>query len=298
VRVRQAAEDLDFQPNIVARSLISGKSQMVGMIVNNLNAPFISEIVRGAERAARDRRHHIVVCEAEGAEAEMDSIRWLRSRGVDGLIMVSGAMHVAEVADYLGRERLPLILVNQAAAGVAASVSPDHHEVGRLAAEIFAEAGYKRLGYLGVLPSAASALRAAGFTEEAKRRGVSVETVTDLTVYSSQEIADASKDLAQRMLDTDRDAVLCFNDFTAAGFMNGLRALGTRVPDDVAVMGVDNLRFSPLLDPPLASIDLNLLETGRLALEYVLQPDGPAPSDVAPKYVYRASAGKATGNAK
>lgn len=272
-RVREAAKELEFTPNILARSLISGKSEMIGLVVDDISSPVIAGIIEGVERAARERRHHVIICQAKDAEEEMDTIRWLRSRAVDGIIMASGLMHGAAITEYLERERLPLVLVNQAAEGVAASVAPDHKAVGREAARLFLDAGYKNLGYIGYTPSDANTLRLEGFREEAKKCGKSVEVVSDDAAQGREQLAAAGRALAPKLLDAGCDAVLAFNDFMAIGFLDAARAAGKSVPDDVAVIGVDNLPCGAVSSPPLASFELNLTDTGRRAAESLLNPD-------------------------
>lgn len=292
-RVREAANELEFTPNILARSLISGKSEMLGLVVDDISAPFIVGVIEGVERAARERRHHVIICQAKDAEEEMDTIRWLRSRAVDGIIMASGLMHGAAITEYLERERLPLVLVNQQAEGVAASVAPDHRAVGREAARLFLDAGYQKLGYLGYSPSDANTLRLEGFREEAEKRGKKVEVAADDSAKGREELAAAGQTQGAKLLKAGCDAVLAFNDFMALGFLEAARAAGKSVPQDVALIGVDNLPCGAVTAPGLASFELNLVETGRRAAESLLNPDNRPEGLVAPTFCYRASAGKA-----
>lgn len=291
-RVREAAKELEFTPNILARSLISGKSEMLGVVVDDLSSPFVVGVVEGVERAARERRHHVIICQAKNAEEEMDTVRWLRSRAVDGIIMASGLMHGSAITDYLERERVPMVLVNQHANGVA-GVAPDQKAVGREAARLFTEAGYSKLGYLGSASSDSNTLRLEGFREEAKKRGKTVEVVEAKDAKGSEALAAAGRDLGPKLIKAGCDAVLAFNDFMAIGFLDAARSAGKTVPGDIAVVGVDNAPCGAVFSPAIASFDLDIVEAGRRAAQVLLNPGSDSTVAIAPSFRYRESAGKA-----
>jgi LacI family transcriptional regulator len=292
-RVKRVALELDFQPNIVARSLISGKTQVLGLVVTDIESLLMARTIRGVERAAHERHHHVIVCEAGGKDDEMDVVRWLKSRGVDGLMLASGMMRTAAIAEYLGRQGIPLVLINQESAEGVPSFAPDHRLVGEMAAQMYLNAGYARPGYFGSAISRASHERLEGFRGVIEGRGAPLECYFEPASRCAVDLVRSAEAFAADALKAGCDCVLCFNDYMAFGACQGVQAAGQRVPDGMAVTGVDNLPITTCTNPPIASFDLRMGEVGYEAAVALIDPQATAGSKrIPPAFMARRSCGR------
>lgn len=292
-RVRRAAAELDFQPNIVARSLISGKTQVLGLVVSDIESLLMARTIRGVERAAHENRYHVIICEAGGKDDEMAVVRWLKSRGVDGLLLASGVMRTAAIAEYLGRQGIPLALINQESEEGVPSFAPDHRMVGELAAEMYLESGYTRLAYIGNGVSRASLDRMDGFRSVIERHGLQLSCYLEPSSRAAHDLVRAAEAFAQRACAEGRDAVLCFNDYVAFGVYHGVEATGMRVPGGMAVMGVDNLPIAAVMHPPIATFDLRMSDVGyQAAIALIDSEFEGAGIRMPPRFIARGSCGR------
>lgn len=292
-RVKAAAAELDFQPNIVARSLISGKTQVIGLVVTDIESLLMARTIRGVERAAHEHHYHVIVCEAGGKDDEMNVVRWLKSRGVDGLLLASGVMRTTAIAEYLGRQGIPLALINQDSEEGVPSFAPDHRMVGEMAAEMYLDAGYRRLAYIGNGVSRASLDRLDGFRSAVKQRGLNLRTFLEPDSRAVYDLVRAAEAFGLEASLAGCDAVLCFNDYVAFGVYHGVEAAGKRVPDGMAVIGVDNLPISALMHPPIATFDLRMGDVGyQAAIELIDPHNGNTATMLAPHFIARGSCGR------
>jgi LacI family transcriptional regulator len=268
-RVLEAAEQLSFSPNTLARGLLAGRTGTVGLLTSDLEGRFSIPILMGAEDAFGAGKVNVFLCDArDDTIREQHHVQALLSRRVDGLIVVGSR---TDPRPSLGRD-LPVPVVY----AYAPSDDPDDLSIicdnvgaGRLAVEHLIACGRTRIAHISGDPRYAAAHdRAEGVLAGLADAGLS--QVGDVRYGSWSEAWGRAA--AAMLLDRhpDVDAVFCGSDQVARGVMDMVRERGRRIPDDVAVMGFDNWEvLAADARPPLTSVDMNLEEVGRAAARAV-----------------------------
>lgn len=293
--VRAAARDLGYVPDARARSLKIGRTEQLALAVADVGNPAYVAMMRGVEAVLKAARYRLVLCSIGSAEdEELDLLRSLRRGFVDGLILSPLRITAALLAE-LAAPAVPVVVVGTIPKGVPVdNVRIDSVRGVGLAVRHLAAGGRQRValvnGPVDTVPGAARqrgwdrALRALG----RPRTAAAQATATDFTVAAGAEAG-------ARLLDAyQADAVMCANDLLALGVLRALSDRGLRVPQDVAVVGMDDTDLAPLISPPLTSVQLGAQDRGRLAAELMLDrlrhPDtDPRRVTVAPRLCVRAS---------
>ena len=268
-RVLAAARDLDYRPSGIARSLKLRHTQTLGLIVTDIENPFFPQLVRAVEDAARSHGHALLLCNAvDDPEREAAYLDLLVDRRVDGVVIAArslGARHV----EWLKRTTLPVVLVNAPAPpGVELpSISSNNVAGGRLAARHLLGLGHRRIGVLSVgkrNPDAAERLAGVRSAMRAAGAGATVA----VTRAAGAGVADGETAMLELLRDAPNvTAVVAYNDLMAIGAMRAVRASGRRVPDDLSVVGFDDVEVAAYVDPPLTTIRQSTSEMGRWAVE-------------------------------
>ncbi|WP_416884055.1 LacI family DNA-binding transcriptional regulator [Marivita sp.] len=240
-KVREAANALGYRPNVLARAMLTGKSKIIGLVVAYLDNHFYPTVLELLSEALEREGYHVLVfMAAHSADDVEDVVSQILDYQVDGLILASVSLS-SDLADRCRASGVPVVLFNRKleAEGELAVVS-DNRMGGRLAAEHLISLGRTRIGHIAGWEGASTQRdREAGFMEGLRAAGLGL---------FAREVGDyrlpRAKEAARRMFDTpDRpDAVFVANDYMAFGVMDVLRSeLGLRVPDDVALIGFDDV---------------------------------------------------------
>lgn len=265
-RVLEAAEELDFRPSSLARSLVSGRTGIVGVLTNDLEGRFVLPILMGAEDALGAGRVSVILTDARGdAVREAQQLSTLLERQIDGLIVVGGPRNDARPS--LGRD-LPVPVVYAYAPSEDPrdlSIVPDNVMAGRLLAEHLWELGRRRIGFVGGDPTyGASRARESGAAAALAERGAEL---LGAGVTAGDWTERWGRAATARLLAAHRpDAIIAASDMLARAALDVLRDLGRRVPEDVAVAGHDD--WSVIVTntrPELTSVDARLESLGRRA---------------------------------
>ncbi len=271
-RVLAAARSLDYRPSAVARALKRRSTLTFGLIVTDIENPYFPELVRAVEDAARAEGYSVLLCNADDdSERETFYLDLLSERRVDGMIIAAsnlGARH----SEWLASAPLPVVLVNTSAPGVdLPSIASDNRDGGRQAADHLLAFGHRRFGYLMPPPrNADGPERLAGVRDALDAAGLDPDAIV---VTSSAPLVGGGEAAALELLDQapDTSAVIAYNDLMAIGAMRALRQRGRRIPDDVSVVGFDDVALSAYVDPPLTTIAQATPEMGRWAVEQLLR---------------------------
>lgn len=264
-RVLEAAEQLSFTPNQLARSLIAGRTSTVGLLTSDLEGRFVIPILMGAEDAFGAGQVNVFLCDARGDTIrEQHHLKALLNRRVDGIIVVG---RQTDPRPSLGHD-IPVPVVYAYAPSddpTDVSVTPDNVNGGRIAVEHLLSTGRRRIGHISGDPTYAAAQdRAVGVRAALADAGL--ELVGDVMFSEWSEHwgrAAAAMLLGQH---PDVDGIVCGSDQIARGVLDTLRDLGKRVPEDIAVIGYDNWAvLATNSRPELTSIDANLQQLGRTA---------------------------------
>jgi LacI family transcriptional regulator len=305
-RVLAAVRDLDYAPSAVARALKRRETRTIGLLVTDIANPFFPQVVRAVEDEAHARGYGVVLGNAaDDPERELAYLDLLLGRRVDGLIVAS-ARATARHAARLARVPMPVVLVNSDAAEAAAlpGIATDHRRGAQLGAEHLVGLGHRRIAYVGVPAhlATASAERIAGVHDALVAAGLDRN---DLVVVEGDGRVDgAERAIAPLLGRPDRPTgVLGFNDLAAIGVLRAARAAGLRVPDDVSVVGFDDIEPASWTDPPLTTVRQPTDALGRWAVTRIadaLASTEPMPAEpprriLVPTLVVRGSSGPPQG---
>lgn len=283
-RIEAAVEELGFVPNRAARGLITGRTGNIAVIVPDITNPFFALLVRAVERAARDDGLQVLLVDTgEQSDEEVRAARAI-SPEVDGLIVVSPRkLHRALDGPT---PATPTVFVNRPASG-RASVVMRSADAAEDALHHLAGLGHRRLVYVGGPPGSwAATERRNAVVRTAEAAGIEVVAVrVDApTVESAATAVDA-------VIERRATAVMAFNDQLALGLLSGLTRRGVRVPEDVSVVGCDDVPLAELVAPPLTTIAMPTEAAGAAALR--LLTGEPETVELSGTLVVRASTGPA-----
>lgn len=274
-RVLKRMKELNYQPNMMARGLASGRTYTVGLVVPDLVHPFFAEFAKSLGGALRESNRALILASSEEDPAiERQEIRTLLNRGVDVLMIASCQTNLRNFYD-LGQNQTPYILFDRNFPHLAANfVGSDDVLVGRMATGHLIELGRKRIAHIGGRNSSPSIDRLRGYRDTLYGAGL----VQPEGYFVSSEKVEETGDrvgylLMQQLLQLEPrpDAVFCYNDLTALGAIDAVLKAGLRVPEDIAVVGCGNLRYANYLRVPLTSIDHGTQELGRAAGQLALE---------------------------
>jgi LacI family repressor for deo operon, udp, cdd, tsx, nupC, and nupG len=276
-RVLEAAQELGYRPNPHARSLLSGRTQNVGLLVPDATNPFYFGLIRGSQTQARSRGYRQFLVDTEAsANVEAAMLHDLIS-SVDGLILTAPKMTDAALREAAAE--VPLVLVNRDVPGLPSVVLEQPEGVVQ-ALEHLASFGHRSVAYLAGPPGSWSSRRRWRTIQQAGRRlGI---TARQLGPYSPTSAAGAAA--ADAALNIDVTACLFFNDRQAIGALQRFAERGVTVPDDMSVVGSGDIFGADFCHPPLTTVYAPVEYAGRVAIDILLDsllPDvGP---NVAPR---------------
>lgn len=295
-RIEAAAKQLGYYPNAAAASLRTGRSKLIGVFLPDISNPVFSPILKGiAEVIAGAGFATIVADMAQDARSGPDMVFELVSRRVEGLILATAQRDDALVRHCLA-EGLPVVLVNRAEGRMrVSSVTSDDRHGMQLAMDHLVGLGHHRIGHLaGPQNLSTGFLRNRGFREAAELGGLPPEDtpVVECSAYSRAAGKAAMTSLLQNR--RDLTAVVAANDLVALGAYDALAEAGLHVPEDMSVVGHNDMPFVDLVHPPLTTIRIGHHDLGREAARLLMSEinhDGNARRAIilAPELVERAS---------
>jgi LacI family transcriptional regulator len=266
-RVYAAARELGYRPSRVARSLRQRATRTIGLIVTDIENPFFPQLVRAVEDAARELGYAILLCNADDdPERESGYLDLLVDRWVDGIVIAASSLG-GRHREWLADAPLPIVLVNSAERGLGLStIASDNRAGGSLGAEHLLALGHRRFGILSAPPrNVDGPARLAGTREAITAAGIDATTVT---IAAGDAGVAGGQRAAAEILEADPDvtAIVAYNDLMAIGAMRAVRATGRRVPQDVSVVGFDDVDLAAYVDPPLTTVAQATTEMGRWAV--------------------------------
>jgi LacI family transcriptional regulator len=266
-RVLAAAEELGYQPNLLAQSLRSGSTKTVGFVVRDIANPLFADIVKGAETTLREAGYSMLLTNSED-DPDLDAqyIELFLRRRVDGLILsLQSEEHPATLAALQGAD-CPLVLVDRDVPVLGASaVLCDHFSGVRHAVDHMISLGHRRIGIVaGPTTIRASRDRLRGYEDAHRSAGLPIDPGL---VRMGSYAEDFGQHEATRLLELDDPptALLCGGIQLTNGTLNALRVLGLRIGHDVSFVSCDDMGWMQLLDPPISTVSRQTVQMGRLA---------------------------------
>jgi LacI family transcriptional regulator len=295
-RVLAAASRLGYSPNPVARSLRTRRSDTVGVLIPDLNNPLFPPMVRGVEDRLAERGYVALIGNTDGDERrERLVFDQMRARHVDGFVLATATLR-HPILDEAAEADLPVVLMNRTAHGYPfSSVSADNQAGARAAVTYIASLRHTRIGHVaGPQGISTGVARLRGFQDGMRGSGLEVneDQVVHATAYSIEEGIRCCAELLGRR--GDLTAVVAANDLLAIGCYEAIDRLGLRCPQDVSVIGFNDMPFVDRLRPPLSTIRFPHhqmgMEAATLLLERIDGESGPVKIlYLAPEVVARGS---------
>lgn len=299
-RVLKRMRELNYQPNFAARSLVTGRTWTLGLVVPDLLHPFFAEIAKAISIQARKHGYSLLISSSdEDPELEIQEIKQLLARRVD-VILVASAQASVECFRMIEEQKTPYILLDRRFVNLDANfVGVDDEAVGVLATSHLLEQGCRRIAHIRG-PNVSTAIgRLEGYKQALATRGQTPLPghVVSLGTSGDHRGEKGGYEAARQLLaaGTPPDGIFCFNDTSALGAMRAILEAGLRIPEDVAVVGCGNFSYSDFLRVPLSSVDQGSESIGRQAADMALKiarrkiPTRPKAEFIRPRIVVRTS---------
>lgn len=271
-KIRKIAREAGYKPSAVARGLVTRRTRTIGLVVTTVSDPFTCEVVTGIEQTANDHGYCVYLADSNAdPEREKKVVQTFAEQRVDGIIVTSsrvGALHLPLLSEMM----VPIVLVNDQHPGsVAHSVLICNEDGTRMLTEHLIGLGHRRIAYIGDQSGYQSDTeRMVGYRMALEAAGIPLHK--DLVVHGDGK-PGAALCAMNSLLDLREPptAVCCYNDMTALGTMRAIRMRGLRVPEDISVVGFDDLFLAAYTEPPLTTIRQPMRRMGQLAMESLVQ---------------------------
>lgn len=295
-RVQDVIDRLGYRPSHIARGLATNRTGTLGLVVPDNANPFFSELARAAENVAYAAGYNVFLCNTgEDRERELHLLHSLEQKRVDGLLLCSPRLTDSRLKQALKRHAA-VVLFNRRLTGAGFGlVLVDDRMGGQMATEHLFHTGHRAIGYLAGPPTSYSGKqRLAGYRLAFKAQGIA--TRQDW-VKPCPPTIDGGRKAALDLLTVQPQltSLVCYNDLVAVGALQACAHLGRGVPNDLAIVGFDDIPLAALVTPPLTTCAVPLDEIGRVGMEILLQlirgeEPIPDPVIIRPEMVVRASA--------
>ncbi len=272
-RVLRAAEELGYRPNPIARGLKTNRSYTIGVLIPDITNPLFPPILRGIEdRLGEAGYTSLIVNTDNDADRERSHIEAMRARQVDGFISATARLDRELLAEAAAAEK-PLVLVNRSLEdGSAPAVTVDDAFGIRLAVEHIAGLGHKRIGHVaGPQNLSTGHRRYLGFVEAMTDAGLEVQR--EYVRFSKWFTEDEGARVCAELLDAagELTAIVAANDLLALGCYDALEERGLGCPEDISIVGFNDMPFVDRLRPPLTTVRVPQREIGTVAADLMLQ---------------------------
>jgi LacI family transcriptional regulator len=278
-RVRDALTATGYTPNTQARAMRTHRTGTIGIVTGRITNPFYPQLLEALARAVTEQGHRMTLWHSDGGAGELAAVEAIRGLTVDGVIFTTATAESESLAQAI-RNRLPIVLVNRSLEGAPCDqVASDNTLGGRLVADYLVGLGHTKLATIGGDETMSTGReRRHGFLSRLAELGIHPpEAWTHETDFTHQGGLDAMLRVFEHK--ETPTAVFCANDLLAFGALDAARRLGVRVPDDVWVVGYDDVDLAGWDAFRLTTVRQPIEEMGRLAVELLLrrleEPDMP-----------------------
>lgn len=269
-RVLAAARDLNYVPNAFARGLSKRESRLIGLVVPNITEPFFLEIGLGTEHHANRHGYMVILCNTDRDLAKehkyVEELRAMRA----GIILVGRSGYSQELLAELGGYPAPVVAIGRHQLPCSC-VQPENVHGAVDATAHLIRFGHRRIAFVGGPASSTSAIdRLEGFRQAMRQHGLPVDE--KLVVESDYTVEGGAVAMKQLLGHSEApDALFAGNDQMAIGAMREIKRSGLRIPEDLSVIGFNDIPLAAFVDPPLTTIRLPLQEIGRIAADMLLR---------------------------
>ena len=271
--VKSTAVRLGYVPNIAASNLRMGKTKLIGLIVRDIRDGFCLEVIPSVESACAASEYGLLLCDAGASQpGELEYLRTLLQRRVDGIILITPQTTIPDPY-LLFRREVPLVLVDSVVNGAPiCAVSVDHTMGGCLSTQHLLELGHQHIAFLSGPLSLSSSLRCVeGYHNAMTQAGIGMQDQIVVLTEKTDIQAGYNGMLDIIQLDPRPTAVATFSDLMAAGALEAARHCDISVPEELSIIGYDDIPLSSLLTPPLTTIKQNKDQLGAIAMQLLLE---------------------------
>jgi LacI family transcriptional regulator len=287
-RVLKRMNELNYQPNPAARTLVSGRTNLIGLIVPDLVHPFFAQVAKGISAKLRSADYSLIISSSEdNPTMEGREINQMLARRVDALILAS-AQSSADSLRKIEDSGIPCVLLDRQIKGLKASfVGIDDVMAGTMATTHLLDIGCKVVAHIAGSNVSTSLDRQAGYSATLAGRGLTLPSEYIVRRGHGDDSGDEAGFVAMKQLlslNPRPDGVFCCNDPIAMGAMRAILEAGLRIPGDVAVVGCGNVHYADFLRVPLTSVDQDSKSLGtsaaKLALSLIKRKTKVAPKNL------------------
>jgi len=271
-RIREIAGRMGYWPNAIARGLVTKKTGTIGVVVTTIADPFVGEVVSGIEDLANDHGYSVFLANSNADPArEIKVVQSFQERRVDGILVAAsrvGALYLP----LLSQLRVPIVLINNQHPGeFVHSVVIDNVSASILAVQHLVQLGHRRIAYIG---------DQFGFQSDTERFDGYRQALAlsdypfrpELVTHGDGKPEGGSQAMEKLLaLPQPPTAVFCYNDMSALGALSQIRAHALRVPENISLVGFDDLVIASYTDPPLTTVRQPKKSMGRMAMEILLK---------------------------
>ncbi|MFD0712632.1 LacI family DNA-binding transcriptional regulator [Paenibacillus sp. GCM10027626] len=281
-RIQQLAEEMNYIPNMIGKQLKTDNNMTIGVIIPSISNPFYAAVMLGIEEAARKSGYQVLLCNSlQDKSLEEGYLKTLVEKQVKGVILSSISGNCKLLAQLL-RMGLHVIAIDQKLdLPDVLQIEFDYWRGGQMAANYLLEQGHRRIGYVTAPLDRPSRQQIyTGFFAALQAAGVELNEALVQVAGDEKEVYDGiyefenGKRLTRQLLELEAaerpTAIFACNDLTAFGVINELADNGLNVPDDISVMGFDNIEFSRMMSPALTTVKQPNYEMGKLACSMLL----------------------------
>ena len=264
-RVMQAIDELGYQPNRLAQGMVTQRTKTVALLVSDIANPFFPEVARGVQDTAREKGYNVFLCNTDGsADEELETMRLLASQGVDGIITFASNIKQETLLQFANHYH-PIVIINRKIEHPHINLLIVDNQAGaQMAANHFVNEGHTQIGMLtNASKSLSQVRRVQGFQKTMTHHGLNSKMIVQ-----EKPTIDGGHRAMLALLEQWEEvtAVFTYNDLMAIGALQACRALGKQVPNDIAIIGFDDIHLASVVTPPLSSVHVNKYAIGQMAI--------------------------------
>lgn len=277
-KVKKMAEELDYQPSMIARALRGKKRNIIGLLTSNINNPFYSEIISGVEDVMSKNDYILVLNSTRfDRETEAKVLKQLMNLLIDGLIFLGGSSDFSCI-DNIVPKSVPMVFINRRTVRSRYThIAVDYKKAVSKTVGFLVKNGHRKIGYAGwrndsaIIPDE----KFSGYLEGLKQNEIEKDNKSiflndDIPIREFREYREYTKQIYPVIKDEDITALIAQSDPIALGLLEGFRNAGLKVPEDISLAGIGNIEQSRTSFPPLTTVHIPKIRMGRFGAEVLL----------------------------
>lgn len=270
--VMKIAKQLNYNPNILARNFVKRKSNIIGLLLPDISDEYFSEIIRGIDDTSYLNGYYTMVMSSHGNRSLTESINTMMSSGIVGGFILLVPFINTEIKRELSEEKVPFVLISgDTEIGEYDIISIDNYKASFEMTEYLIKKGFKKIAHItGPLDNNDAYLRKKGFVDACVKNKIRVK---NSWILKGNFTMESGEDTASKLisLKDKPEVIYAANDTMAIGCYNAIHKKGMRIPEDIGVVGFDDVLISSYMNPPLTTVQVNTDELGKIAAERLIE---------------------------